>query len=746
MRQIEGPGGSSDTDQQRLESRASLALVDADAVWRLAAAMALRERGFRVDAYESVHALLSERHEQAPDVILVDAAASQADMHALCECLRDGARLAHCALLLLTGLEVDAVVERACNGLVVDFFIKSTCWVALATRLGHLLRLAKLQGELMASQDRLARLHDSSRVGSFDFDLDERVFRGSAGSFSIVGFEQPRASITETEFLLRVADSHRAELRRRAQAAIADDQPFVMDLPIRTVAGQFLMVRVEADPQRNGAGRVSMLRGVIRDITESLRAEARIEQLISADALTGLPNRNRFMALCAEAIHTAGERGTQVAIIALDLDRFTRVNESLGQVAGDEALCLIGERLGHDLALNWSQLPDVAEVRAPVLARLTGDEFAILLPRVRGMAAAERLLDALIAGFRRPFRVAGAECFVSCCAGVALYPGDGDSAGLLLSRADIALAAAKLQGSQTVNWYGSLSHAGTSASSRLAMLGALHKALERAEFELHYQPCIDAAHATPIGVEALVRWRRDGILVPPLEFIELAEESGLIVPIGEWAIRQACADMRVWHDAGLLIPQVSVNIPTLHFERPSLADTVREAVRTHDLAPGMLAIELTESCTVRDFDRTLGALHALRELGVELSLDDFGTGYSSLSYLTRLPIHRLKVDRSFVRMLGVSQEGEAVVRAIVALGRSLRLHLVAEGVETLAQARALLEMGCRDMQGFLFAPAVPAHALATVIERVRAAGPVTLPGVNSAGTPERAVILSGALS
>jgi len=744
MRQIGSPADHAVAGRGPIERLPMIALVDEDAAWRSAAAAALHACGFRVEVHRSIEALMTEDAAGVPDVLVVDASAPGVDPLGLHAGLRTDTRFARCPVLLLTGREVDEAVDRLCEVGAVDVFAKSTRWVALSARLKHLHRLVSVQRELLASQERLAIVYDSSRAGSFDFDLDAREFRGSAGSFAIMGFEYPRVSISEHEFMRLIPDeAHRLELRRRTQAAIRFEESFSMDLPMRTIAGQRLVARVEVDPYRDAGGRVSMLRGVIRDITDRVRAEADIERLTSADVLTGLPNRNRFIALCAEAVVAARAHGGRLAIVALDLDSFRRINESLGQVAGDEVMCLIGERLSGALAAFSARGAEsgARPAREPLLARLPGDEFAILLPRVRDQAEINALVDSLLVDFRRPFAVAGTECFVSCCAGIAVYPDDGDGAGLLLSRADAALAAAKALGSQTVKWYGSMRKAGT--GTRLTMLSGLHKALERGEFELHYQPCVDALRATPVGVEALVRWRRDGVIVPPIEFIDLAEESGLIVPIGEWAIREACTAMRAWHDAGTGIPQVSVNVSTLHFERPSLAQTVRDAIRAHGLSPGMLELELTESCTVRDFDSTLGALQALRELGVGLSLDDFGTGYSSLSYLTRLPIRKLKIDRSFVRMLGVSAEDEAVVRAIVALGRSLRRHLVAEGVETPAQARTLLAMGCRDMQGFLFAPAVPAHELVATIDRIRAIGAVTTPGKRAFETPVHGAVLSG---
>jgi EAL domain-containing protein (putative c-di-GMP-specific phosphodiesterase class I) len=352
------------------------------------------------------------------------------------------------------------------------------------------------------------------------------------------------------------------------------------------------------------------------------------------------------------------------------------------------------------------------------------------MPAVDDSDEVSALLERVLAAFRRPFELAGNECFVSACAGVAMFPRDGDAAGLLLSRAESALTEAKAKGARSIGWYAPVLRGG--GRVRLRMLCGLHKALERRELELAYQPCVDASTGAVLGVEALARWTHEGAPVSPAEFIALAEENGLIVPIGEWALDEAGRQMRRWIDAGVRVPKVSVNVSSLHFERSSLAASVRAIIEQHRLAPGMLELELTESVMVRDFDRSLRTMRALRELGVDLSLDDFGTGYSSLSYLTRLPIGKLKIDRGFVRLIGTSAEDEAVVRAVVALGRSLGLQLVAEGVETAAQARALLEMDCRCMQGYLFSRPVPAGAMAAVVERLAALVPVGAPRQASA--------------
>ena len=655
-----------------------------------------------------------------PDLLIVDAADIGAGAQALDTMPRHlRARFDAVPRLVLADVHDEQAIGRALVRGAADFFVRSTHWPLLAARIDRLCRMARVQRELAASHDRLAKAHALARVGTFDFDPKSLTLHGSTGSFAILGFDALRAAISAEEFLQRVPTEHHEPLARAVDRAIREAEPLALELPVSGAGGRATMMRIAAEPLCDAEGRVTMLRGVIRDVTESRRAEQDIERMISADPLTGLPNRNRFLALCSEAIAGAQRGGYGVAVMALDLDRFAQINESLGQVAGDEVLCIVGERLVRDLGPLRCR-PGEGEgggtTDGAVLARLPGDRFAVLLPRVREPAEVSEVVQALVRGFGRPLMVAGAECFVSCCAGVALYPRDGETAGMLLSRADAALADAKRRGSQSVAWYARPPD--VHGRARLKLLSGLHKALERGELSLRYQPWVDVGSGTLGGVEALARWQHEGVSVPPVQFVALAEQSGLIVPIGEWAIREAGRQMRAWRDDGIRVPKVAINISTIHFERRSLAETAREVIVEHCLEPGALEIELTESCMVRDFDRTLQALHELRDLGVELSLDDFGIGYSSLSYLTRLPIGKLKVDRSFVRMLGMSVEGEAVVRAIIALGRSLRLQLVAEGVETVAQARALLASGCDAMQGFLFArPVLPAR-LPEVIRRI----------------------------
>jgi predicted signal transduction protein with EAL and GGDEF domain len=340
------------------------------------------------------------------------------------------------------------------------------------------------------------------------------------------------------------------------------------------------------------------------------------------------------------------------------------------------------------------------------VARLGGDEFTILLTDVAEVDAIERATQRLLDTVRQPVHCAGHELFVTASIGVAVFPQHGNDVDTLLRKADIAMYAVKDGGRSGWRLYDDQMNIATAERWRIEHL--LHRALERKELVLHYQPKIDVATGQIVGAEALMRWHREGSLLPPAEFIAAAEETGLIVPLTEWAIDETCRQLVAWRDAGLPPVPVSINVSSRHVQRADLAAPVRAALHKTGLSPALLELELTETVLMQNIDSALPLLQALKQLGISISIDDFGTGYSSLSYLKRLPIDTLKIDRSFVRDLESSPDNAAIVAAIIAMSKSLKLRVVAEGVETPGQMQQLHGQGCHLMQGWLFAKAVDA--------------------------------------
>jgi predicted signal transduction protein with EAL and GGDEF domain len=488
--------------------------------------------------------------------------------------------------------------------------------------------------------------------------------------------------------------------------------------------GQSRTVRVEAEVDRNDNGRAVTVHGVVHDVTERRLAEDQIRRLANFDSLTGLPNRRFFRDQFNESLARAAANGTQVAVLFIDVDRFKQINDTLGHDAGDQLLRELAVRLYAAVrdTDTVARVDDVAEDPLEEqsqfgcsVARLGGDEFTVLLTDLCDATVAERIAPRLLDALRQPVTCAGQEVVATVSIGMALYPIDGTDVDTLVRKADIAMYAVKETGRN--GWRVFEASMQTVSADRWRLEVALHHALARNELVLHFQPKIDVTAGAVVGAEALMRWQRDGELIPPAKFISVAEESGLIVPITEWAINEVCRQLVAWRQAGVEPVPVSINISSRHVQRADLSAPVRAALVATGVDAGLLELELTESVLMQNIDSAGPLLLALKQMGVALSIDDFGTGYSSLSYLKRLPIDTLKIDRSFVRDLEASSDNAAIVAAIIAMSRSLRLRVVAEGVETVGQMRRLADQGCVLQQGWLFAKALPAHEFVEYLRR-----------------------------
>ena len=443
--------------------------------------------------------------------------------------------------------------------------------------------------------------------------------------------------------------------------------------------------------------------GTLLDISAQKEAEMRVRELADFDPLTGLPNRRLLRDRSTQLLAAAERDGSEMALIFIDLDHFKRVNDSLGHSIGDELLCAVAQRLATVVR------------KVDTLARLGGDEFIIALPGVHASGAAEvacRLLDVCAP----TFSVAGHDLTITPSLGISLYPVDGTDFETLLRNADAAMYKAKEAGRNAFRFYSSEMNVAT--LKHLLMESGLRRGLGAREFILHYQPLVHIESGVTIGVEALIRWQNPEVgLIPPDQFIHVAEDIGLINPIGDWVLREACRQVRAWQDAGLPPLVVAVNVSPLQFRQAGFVDTVANALATSGLDARFLELELTERTVMNDAELNLGTLSALNGMGVELALDDFGTGYSSLAYLKRFPVGKLKIDRSFVRDLEVDPDDRAIASTILSMGRSLRLKVLAEGVETAEQYEILRGMGCEMVQGYYFSRPLPPEQFVAFLEQ-----------------------------
>lgn len=705
-----------------LPAQPRILLVDDDEVNLLLTAMALRERGFSITEATSGEAALHTLTDWMPDIVVLDALMPGLDGFQTCQEMRLLPGFESLPVLMLTGLDDEASINRAYEAGATDFFVKSTQWSLLAGRLRYLLRSSRTRQELERSKSKLARAQDLARMGSFDWR------KGSGNPvFSLEGLRVfgmgPGDCPTMRSLLRMVPIDDRIGFMVVLHEVFRHSSVLATDLPVLMADGrQQRIIHIEAEPEFNEHGTLSGYTGIVQDVTDRRMAEDKIRHLANFDALTGLPNRRQLIWRTERALEHARRLNHPVALLLIDLDRFKIINDTLGHGAGDELLMEVSRRLRscvrHSDQVMESSIESMGSRSHRTLeavGRLGGDEFVALLPEVADESDAERVADRILDAMREPIFVGGQECFVTASVGIAMFPRDGTTVVDLMRNSDVAMYSAKAQGRNAALTYKpALAGKGR---EKLELESALHKAIERNELVLHYQPKVDVRSAKMCGVEALMRWQRGSTLVAPGEFIPLAEETGLIIPMSEWAIREAARQARIWQDNFGFSDSIAVNLPNRLFERTDLVENIHQAVTTYGVPHNAIELEITETGLMKDLQNVIPSLHRLNEIGVEISIDDFGTGYSSLAYLTTLPISELKIDRSFIRDLGMTPQSSAVVTAIIALARSLGLRVFAEGVENMRQMEVLHRLGCATMQGWLFSKALPPDELERWLEQ-----------------------------
>ncbi len=440
-----------------------------------------------------------------------------------------------------------------------------------------------------------------------------------------------------------------------------------------------------------------------RQIAELKSAEEHLMYMSVHDALTGLPNRMLFNDRLHMELAHAERNHQMLAVMFLDLDRFKLVNDTLGHAMGDRLLKRVADRLKSCVR------------KSDTVARMGGDEFCFLLPEIAQPEDAVKIAKKILKALKKPWRLGGQEFYITPSIGIAVYPNDGQDADTLMKNADTAMYRAKEQGNNYQLYTAEMSDQNM---ERLTSEIALRRALERQEFVIHYQPQINTETGQIIGMEALVRWEHpERGTVFPAEFIPYAEETGLIVPIGEWVLRTACAQNKAWQDAGFPPLRVTVNLSARQFQQKDLVETVDRILKETGLDPRWLELEITETVAMQDVEHTISTLRELRDLGVRIAIDDFGTGYSSFNYLKYFPNHTLKIDKSFVRDVTEGREDAAITKAIIALAQNLNLKVIAEGVETEEQLAFLKRQQCNEIQGYLFSRPLPAEEFTRMLEK-----------------------------
>lgn len=576
---------------------------------------------------------------------------------------------------------------------------------AAANVLAAAIQRTRTEEALRESERLLLESQSVAQVGSYVLDIPSGTWESSPVLDSIFGIDQEYERSVEGWLAIVHPDVRQSMADYFAHDVLEGHARFNREYRIvRLDDGAERWVLGLGELQLDEGGRPVKMVGTIQDITHRKQAEEAAQHLAYHDALTGLPNRTLFKDRLNLALAQAGRNGQAVAVMFIDLDHFKVVNDTVGHAAGDRLLRSAAERLTNLVR------------EGDTVARLGGDEFTVLLPDVAGIEDATEVARRIIEVCRRPWDIAGQEFRATASIGIAMYPDDGDDAESLLRKADTAMYRAKEQGRDNHQTFTTAMD--TTVVERLELESSLRRGLERGEFLVHYQPQINLHSGAIVGVEALVRWQRpERGLVFPKEFIPAAEETGLIVPLGIWVLRAACAQNVAWQRAGHAPLPIAVNLSARQFQQRDLLAMVRQVLNETEMDPQYLQLEITEGAAMQDAETTAVTLHALREMGIQIALDDFGTGHSSLSYLRSFPVSTLKIDHSFVRDLMIDPNDATITATILAMATSLRLRVIAEGVETEDQLAFLKEHGCDQAQGFLFSRPLPAGEFEEMLGR-----------------------------
>ena len=695
----------------------SALVVDDDPVVRLLTAEALAAEGMDVTEAECGEEALALVREGAPDLVLLDVQMPGIDGFETCMRLRRMPHAAHTPVLMMTGLNDVESVAAAYDAGATDFLTKPVNYLLLRHRVRYMMRTERTANRLRDSQARLASAQRIARLASWSWDAAADRWDWSHHLPVLLGV-QPSASDLPGSLLELVAETEREAVAGPLHCLLTGQDSEPLELRIgRADHARMLLLSAEASHDR--AGRPRYVFGTVQDITERRRQEQRILELVYFDELTGLPNRNYVQRQIDQVLELSVRHERPFALLSIWLDQLKRINNTLGQHAGNSLLREATQRLqsclrrGDMVALIDE--PAGAVQQQETLARIDSDEFLVLLPELRRAEDTQAVARRIIAALAQPFRVGDSDVFLSTSIGIVTCGNGNDTetetdGAMLLKHADAAMHQARELGRNRYCYYDD--DIDRRAAARLSLETRLRRAVDRSEFELHYQPMVDMREGRTVGVEALVRWNDpDNGQVAPAHFIPVAEETGLILPIGAWVLATACRQLAAWRAQGIDDIWVSVNLSAAQFHSGSLAEQVASLLAETGLPAASLHLEVTETLLVENTDASDALLRALRALGVSLAVDDFGTGYSSMSYLKHFPINTLKIDRSFVTGLPGRNEDVAIARAIVALGHSLGLEVTAEGVETAEQLDTLAALDCDIAQGFLFSRPMPAGQL-----------------------------------
>lgn len=688
------------------ESRPLILTIDDDEMIGLMLKDVLTCKGFDVLTAADARTGLTMFLEHRPELILLDVLMPEMDGFACLETLRAMPETRLLPIVMLTGIDDVESIHR-CFGLgATDFIAKPINWPTLPYRLNYMIRASEALKELAHNEAVLRNTQKIAHLGNWDWERCTDYITWSEEALRVLDvapkyFYSPRLALFKT-----VHPSDLSSLQQALELCIKQGRAFSLDIQlVHTDETEHVAhIQGEAEMQQ---GRVEKIHGTIQDITERRRIEDQVHHLSCYDPLTSLPNRTLFKTILNQAISHCERNKLLLTGLFVRIDRFKRINETLGAAIGDRVLQMFAQRMMR--ALRNSDYIVAASNIDPTettVSRLGDSEFIVMLNYICDARDTIKVVNRIFKEIALPFEVEGNDIYLGANIGIVVYPEDGKDVDTFIKNGEFAMNHAREQGQNSHQFFNKILH--IAAFRKLSLENSLRHALERNELVLHYQAKVDLLSNQTIGMEALVRWQHPVLgLVPPDQFIPIAEESGLIIPIGAWVLATACRQLHTWQLEGLPPLVLAVNVSACQFRHKDFFLHLCKVLDSTGLSAQSLKLELTESTLMMDINEAMAILREIRTLGVRISIDDFGTGYSSLSYLKKLPISELKIDQSFIRDLPDNEDDNMIASAIIALAKSLSLEVVAEGVENQQQLDFLRHHGCDTVQGYLFSKPLP---------------------------------------
>lgn len=664
----------------------------------------LEGQGFKVILAHNAASGLASFIDEKPNLIILDVMLPDQNGFELCKNIRLKNQGQHVPIMMMTGLGDYESINKAYEIGATDFEIKPINWTVIVHRIRYMLRNATLTQLLIKSEQNLNEAQQIANMGSWEYIIDKNAILLTSQTKQVLDIDNLSTELTLENFL---SYFQCLDFEKSKSLLLNGKESFEWKLMLQHNTNKTIFIR-----GRRSSVNSNLVNGIVQDVSEQIKIENKIHYLAYYDNLTGLTNRSLFKEILVNSIASAGRNNKKCAVMFMDLDDFKKINDNFGHDTGDALLQAFSERMKNNIRTSdW--LPAGISFEQITLARLGGDEFTIILNDLTDVIGARVVAERILKSLSIPMEVSKNTVYISVSIGISIYPDDGLNAEDLLKNSDIAMYWAKNNGRNNYQFF---NHDMNKASFKLLnMENRLRKAIENEELYMVYQP-IYSRDKNIISVESLIRWHDEELgMVPPEEFIHLAEARGIIIPLGEWIITRVCNQIAEWRQQNLPFINVAINISSRQFKLPSLVNQIEKAIQDAQIPPDHIILEITESVIIRNMKSATETIYALKKLGIKIAMDDFGTGYSSLSHIKQFDLDWIKIDRSFVAGLPGDRDDAAIVKAILGMANELDIITVGEGVETEAQFEFLMRAGCREFQGYYLQEPCPAIEIARLL-------------------------------